>query len=125
MSILGWIILGLIAGFIASKIVNRQGEGFFEVGGWLFDGRLGAYPRSWPRAALVDTVGTDFFRGPGEAGRYAQLSNGSPDRFSAAAFDERGFGRIIAAQTEANSKGKRGSCSRPVACAHITGMGRS
>ena len=27
MSILGWIILGLIAGFIASKIVNKQGEG--------------------------------------------------------------------------------------------------
>jgi uncharacterized membrane protein YeaQ/YmgE (transglycosylase-associated protein family) len=47
MSILGWIILGLIAGFIASKIVNRQGEGFFVdiilgivgglVGGWLFE----------------------------------------------------------------------------------------
>jgi uncharacterized membrane protein YeaQ/YmgE (transglycosylase-associated protein family) len=29
MSIIGWIILGLIAGFIASKIVNRSGEGFF------------------------------------------------------------------------------------------------
>ena len=29
MSILGWIILGLIAGFIASKIVNKQGQGFF------------------------------------------------------------------------------------------------
>jgi uncharacterized membrane protein YeaQ/YmgE (transglycosylase-associated protein family) len=51
MSILGWIILGLIAGFIASKIVNRQGEGFFldiilgviggVVGGWLFE-RFGA-----------------------------------------------------------------------------------
>jgi uncharacterized membrane protein YeaQ/YmgE (transglycosylase-associated protein family) len=27
MSILGWIVLGLIAGFIASKIVNNQGEG--------------------------------------------------------------------------------------------------
>jgi uncharacterized membrane protein YeaQ/YmgE (transglycosylase-associated protein family) len=24
-----WIILGLTAGFIASKIVNKQGEGFF------------------------------------------------------------------------------------------------
>jgi uncharacterized membrane protein YeaQ/YmgE (transglycosylase-associated protein family) len=24
-----WIILGLIAGFIASKIVNKQGEGLF------------------------------------------------------------------------------------------------
>lgn len=27
MSIIGWLILGLIAGFIASKIVNRRGEG--------------------------------------------------------------------------------------------------
>jgi len=29
MSILGWLILGLIAGFIGSKIVNSQGQGFF------------------------------------------------------------------------------------------------
>ena len=46
MSILGWIILGLIAGFIGSKIVNKSGEGFVMdivlgiigalVGGWLF-----------------------------------------------------------------------------------------
>lgn len=28
MSIIGWIVLGLIAGFIASRIVNREGEGF-------------------------------------------------------------------------------------------------
>ncbi len=27
MSIIGWLILGLIAGFIASKIVNKSGEG--------------------------------------------------------------------------------------------------
>lgn len=53
MSILGWIVLGLIAGFIGSKIVNKRGEGFFldivlgiigaVVGGWLFT-RLGAAP---------------------------------------------------------------------------------
>jgi uncharacterized membrane protein YeaQ/YmgE (transglycosylase-associated protein family) len=46
MSILGWIVLGLIAGFIASKIVNRAGEGFLMdivlgivgavVGGFIF-----------------------------------------------------------------------------------------
>lgn len=46
MSFLAWIILGLIAGFIGSKIVNKSGEGFFLdiilgivgaiVGGWLF-----------------------------------------------------------------------------------------
>ena len=28
MSIIGWILLGLIAGFIASKIVIKSGEGF-------------------------------------------------------------------------------------------------
>jgi uncharacterized membrane protein YeaQ/YmgE (transglycosylase-associated protein family) len=27
MSILAWIVLGLIAGFVASKIVNKTGEG--------------------------------------------------------------------------------------------------
>ena len=27
MTIIGWLILGLIAGFIASKIVNKTGEG--------------------------------------------------------------------------------------------------
>jgi uncharacterized membrane protein YeaQ/YmgE (transglycosylase-associated protein family) len=46
MSIIAWIILGLIAGFIASKIVNKSGEGLIRdillgvvgalVGGWLF-----------------------------------------------------------------------------------------
>lgn len=29
MSILGWIVFGLITGWIASKIVNREGEGCF------------------------------------------------------------------------------------------------
>ncbi len=29
MGILSWVILGLIAGFIGSKIVNKSGEGFF------------------------------------------------------------------------------------------------
>jgi uncharacterized membrane protein YeaQ/YmgE (transglycosylase-associated protein family) len=28
MSIIAWVILGLISGFIASKIVNKSGEGF-------------------------------------------------------------------------------------------------
>jgi uncharacterized membrane protein YeaQ/YmgE (transglycosylase-associated protein family) len=45
--IISWIILGLIAGFVGSKIVNRQGQGFWLdialgivgalVGGFLFD----------------------------------------------------------------------------------------
>ena len=29
MSFLGWIILGLIAGYIASRIVDKSGEGMF------------------------------------------------------------------------------------------------
>ncbi len=46
MSLLAWIILGLLAGFIGSKIINKSGEGFFldiilgvigaVVGGWVF-----------------------------------------------------------------------------------------
>ncbi len=46
MSILAWLILGLIAGFIASKLVNNSGEGMILdivlgivgafVGGFLF-----------------------------------------------------------------------------------------
>src|SRR5271169_3928414 len=46
MSFLAWIVLGLLAGYIGSKIVNRRGEGIVldvllgivgaVVGGWLF-----------------------------------------------------------------------------------------
>jgi len=46
MSFLAWIVLGLIAGFIGSKIVNKRGEGMLLdiilgivgalVGGWVF-----------------------------------------------------------------------------------------
>ena len=47
MSILAWIVLGVVAGFIGSKIVNRTGEGLIldlvlgvvgaVVGGFLFN----------------------------------------------------------------------------------------
>jgi uncharacterized membrane protein YeaQ/YmgE (transglycosylase-associated protein family) len=47
MSILAWMVLGLIAGFVASKIVNKTGEGVVLdiglgvvgalAGGWLFN----------------------------------------------------------------------------------------
>ena len=47
MSIIAWIVLGLIAGFIASKLINKSGEGVLldvvlgvvgaVVGGWLFN----------------------------------------------------------------------------------------
>ncbi len=46
MSVIAWIILGLIAGFIASQLVNQRGSGIILdivlgiigaiVGGWLF-----------------------------------------------------------------------------------------
>ena len=46
MSIIGWIVFGLIAGFIASKLVNKTGQGLVldivlgvvgaVVGGWVF-----------------------------------------------------------------------------------------
>jgi uncharacterized membrane protein YeaQ/YmgE (transglycosylase-associated protein family) len=46
MSFIAWIVLGLIAGFIGSKIINKRGEGLIldivlgvigaVVGGWLF-----------------------------------------------------------------------------------------
>ena len=47
MSIVSWIILGLIAGFAGAKLVNREGQGFWLdialgiigalVGGFIFD----------------------------------------------------------------------------------------
>lgn len=47
MSFLAWIVLGLVAGFIGSKIVNKTGEGVLldivlgivgaVAGGWLFN----------------------------------------------------------------------------------------
>jgi uncharacterized membrane protein YeaQ/YmgE (transglycosylase-associated protein family) len=53
MSIIAWIVLGLIAGFIASKIVNKQGSGIIVdiilgilgaiVGGFIFE-RFGEAP---------------------------------------------------------------------------------
>jgi uncharacterized membrane protein YeaQ/YmgE (transglycosylase-associated protein family) len=53
MSILAWLILGLVAGFIASKLVNKSGEGVILdivlgivgsfVGGFLFS-FVGAAP---------------------------------------------------------------------------------
>lgn len=47
MSIIAWLVLGLVAGFIASKIVNKSGEGLIRdlilgiigavVGGWIME----------------------------------------------------------------------------------------
>jgi uncharacterized membrane protein YeaQ/YmgE (transglycosylase-associated protein family) len=47
MPILAWMVLGLIAGFVASKLVNKTGEGLVRdialgvvgamAGGWIFN----------------------------------------------------------------------------------------
>ena len=68
MSILSWVLLGLIAGFLGSKIVNRHGEGIFPdivlgivgavAGGYLFSffgaGRVTGFNLY---SVLVATVG--------------------------------------------------------------------
>ena len=46
MNVMSWIVLGLVAGFLGSTLVNKRGEGVFGdiilgiigalVGGWLF-----------------------------------------------------------------------------------------
>lgn len=72
MSLFLWIILGLLAGFIASHIVNHRGEGMVldillgivgaVVGGWIFqmfgyNGVSGLNPYS----IIVATVGAIVF----------------------------------------------------------------
>lgn len=47
MTLLVWVVLGLVSGFVASKIINKSGEGFIldivlgivgaVLGGWLFN----------------------------------------------------------------------------------------
>lgn len=72
MSIIAWIVLGLIAGFIGSKLVNRTGEGLVLdiilgivgaiVGGFLFNA-LGASGVSGLNlySLLVAVVGSVVF----------------------------------------------------------------
>ncbi len=69
MHIIGWIIVGALAGWIASKIVNKKGEGCLVnmalglvgalIGGWLF-GRLGGEPyemQGFVMSTLVAVIG--------------------------------------------------------------------
>lgn len=47
MSVIAWLVLGLVSGFVASKIVNKSGEGLIRdlilgvigavVGGWIME----------------------------------------------------------------------------------------
>jgi uncharacterized membrane protein YeaQ/YmgE (transglycosylase-associated protein family) len=69
MSIIAWIVLGLLAGFIASQIVNHRGSGLLLdlvlgiigaiVGGWLFS-LLGAHEVTGLNlySLIVATVGS-------------------------------------------------------------------
>lgn len=68
MSILAWIILGLVAGFIASKLVNRSGSGLVldlvlgivgaVVGGFVFNQFGGAGVTGFNLySLLVATIG--------------------------------------------------------------------
>ncbi|MGA2953788.1 MAG: GlsB/YeaQ/YmgE family stress response membrane protein [Caulobacteraceae bacterium] len=68
MGILSWLVLGLVAGFIGSKIVNKSGSGLFMdiilgvvgafVGGWLFSffGHTGVTGLNIP-SLIVATIG--------------------------------------------------------------------
>jgi uncharacterized membrane protein YeaQ/YmgE (transglycosylase-associated protein family) len=68
MSFFAWIILGLISGFIASKVVNKTGAGVIAnivlgivgavVGGWLFNsiGHIGVTGLNF-YSILVSVVG--------------------------------------------------------------------
>jgi uncharacterized membrane protein YeaQ/YmgE (transglycosylase-associated protein family) len=68
MGIISWLILGLIAGFIASKVVNRTGSGLVMdivlgvvgafVGGWVFSyfGHTGVTGLNIP-SLIVATLG--------------------------------------------------------------------
>jgi len=67
MSFLGWIIVGLIAGFVASKVVNDRGEGCFlnialglvgaMVGGFLMQTLGGAREGGFLYSTFVAIIG--------------------------------------------------------------------
>jgi uncharacterized membrane protein YeaQ/YmgE (transglycosylase-associated protein family) len=68
MGIIAWLVVGLIAGFIASKIINRTGEGFFQdivlgiigaiVGGAIFGPRLQGVTRINLGSVAIPEVGS-------------------------------------------------------------------
>jgi uncharacterized membrane protein YeaQ/YmgE (transglycosylase-associated protein family) len=70
--LLAWLVLGLIAGFIGSKIVNKTGEGVLMdivigiigsvVGGWVFGlfGKQGVTGLNFP-SLVVAVIGSILF----------------------------------------------------------------
>jgi uncharacterized membrane protein YeaQ/YmgE (transglycosylase-associated protein family) len=57
MSFVAWIVLGLTAGFIASKLVNRHGEGILLD---IIIGIIGAVVGGWIMQAVGGTGVTGF-----------------------------------------------------------------
>jgi uncharacterized membrane protein YeaQ/YmgE (transglycosylase-associated protein family) len=73
MSLVAWIVLGLVAGFIASKLVNHAGKGIVldivvgvlgaVVGGWLFHiFKMSGVTGLNVYALIVAVVGAAVFR---------------------------------------------------------------
>lgn len=63
---ISWIIMGVLAGFIANKLTSGEGKGFILnlflgvigsiVGGWLF-GILGINAENWVGELITSTIG--------------------------------------------------------------------
>jgi uncharacterized membrane protein YeaQ/YmgE (transglycosylase-associated protein family) len=54
MSIIAWICLGLVAGYLASKVVNRQGEGLLlDIALGIAGAIVGGFLFTWMGAAGV------------------------------------------------------------------------
>jgi uncharacterized membrane protein YeaQ/YmgE (transglycosylase-associated protein family) len=70
-SFFAWIVLGLIAGFIGSKLVNKSGEGILldivlgiigaVIGGWVFNGFGAAVTGLNLYSLLVAVIGSVLF----------------------------------------------------------------
>ena len=58
MGIIAWILLGLVAGFIASKLVNKSGEGLVLD---IILGIVGAFVGGFIFTRLFDTAGVTGF----------------------------------------------------------------
>jgi uncharacterized membrane protein YeaQ/YmgE (transglycosylase-associated protein family) len=70
-SFFAWVVLGLIAGFIGSKLVNKSGEGILldivlgiggaVIGGWVFNGFGAAVTGLNLYSLLVAVIGSVLF----------------------------------------------------------------
>ena len=80
MSIIGWIILGLIAGFIASKMVNKQGEGvILDIVLGIVGAIVGGFIFTWLGAAGVTDLicGACWWRSLGRSSSFCSITPSS------------------------------------------------